>query len=58
MRESAAVALGLLYHFGKYWQLFQLTHDPILKVILSNRERLIDDLKETFHADRFSKEKA
>jgi hypothetical protein len=44
-------------HFGKYWLLFQLTYDPILKVILTDREKYIQGQKDTFRATAFESRK-
>ena len=42
--------LGLLWHLAKYWLLFQLSYDPVLKLVLQDREGLIEELKTHYHA--------
>jgi hypothetical protein len=43
--------LALWWHFSKYFLLFQLTHDPILRFFLSDADKLKDDLAENFNVN-------
>lgn len=39
------LTLAIVWHSARYWLLFQLSYDPILKLVLSDREGLIEELR-------------